>query len=435
MNHFILFLIGLLFFSSHSLNDLDKNMRIISIPEYKDQLKGFWLGQCIANMTGLVTEMDKIGNIGEIKTGKFYTSNDWGKLDEPNIFSPNQISEYSETIDFVFEQDGVWPADDDTDIEYMYQDLLLKNKTSFLTPTQIRSGWIKHIKIEEENFLWVSNQKAFDLMKEGVLPPETSDPNLNEHYEMIDAQLTTEIFGFLAPSRPDIALKMAELPILTTARYDAKWISQFYVSMYSLATTIDTKKDIKYNILTIADKSRYLLPETSYSSKMYDYVKGQYLEGKSWEEARDNVYERYQVESKDGYNITSKKLYCNGCFAAGINFAASLISLFWGEGHLKRTIKIGTLTGWYSDNPTSTWGGLIGFIIGKKGVEKEFNRKFSEKYFIHRTRQNFDYEVDDFDNMANNAIKIITNMVKNEINGRFDQENQLWYIPQVDQIK
>ena len=434
MNHFILFLIGLLFFSSHSLNDLDKNMRVISIPEYKDQLKGFWLGQCIANMTGLVTEMDKIGNIGEIKTGKFYTSNDWGKLDEPNIFSPNQISEYSETIDFVFEQDGVWPADDDTDIEYMYQDLLLKNKTSFLTPTQIRSGWMKHIKIEEENFLWVSNQKAFDLMKEGVLPPETSDPNLNEHYEMIDAQLTTEIFGFLAPSRPDIALKMAELPILTTARYDAKWISQFYVSMYSLATTIDTKKDIKYNILTIADKSRYLLPDTSYSSKMYDYVKGQYLEGKSWEEARDNVYERYQVESKDGYNITSKKLYCNGCFAAGINFAASLISLFWGEGNLKRTIKIGTLTGWDSDNPTSTWGGLIGFILGKKGVEKEFNRKFSEKYFIHRTRQNFDYEVDDFDNMANNAIKIITNMVKNEINGKFDQENQLWYIPQVDQI-
>jgi len=435
MNHFTLFLIGLLFFSSHSLNDLDKNMSVISIQKYKDQLKGFWLGQCIANMTGLVTEMDKIGNIGEIKTGKFYTSNDWGKLDEPNIFSPNQISEYSETIDFVFEQDGVWPADDDTDIEYMYQDLLLKNKTSFLTPTQIRSGWMKHIKIEEENFLWVSNQKAFDLMKEGVLPPETSDPNLNEHYEMIDAQLTTEIFGFLAPSRPDIALKMAELPILTTARYDAKWISQFYVSMYSLATTIDTKKDIKYNILTIADKSRYLLPNTSYSSKMYDYVKGQYLEGKSWEEARDNVYERYQVESKDGYNITSKKLYCNGCFAAGINFAASLISLFWGEGNLKRTIKIGTLTGWDSDNPTSTWGGLIGFIIGKKGVEKEFNRKFSEKYFIHRTRQNFDYEVDDFDNMANNAIKIITNMVKNEINGKFDQENQLWYIPQVDQIK
>ena len=49
----------------------------ISRDTYKDQLHGFWLGQCIANWTGLVTEMDKIGNIGDIKTGDFYTREDW----------------------------------------------------------------------------------------------------------------------------------------------------------------------------------------------------------------------------------------------------------------------------------------------------------------------------------------------------------------------
>ena len=57
----------------------------ISRDKYKDQLYGFWLGQCIANWTGLVTEMDKIGNIGEIKTGKFYTRSDWGKPDQPSM--------------------------------------------------------------------------------------------------------------------------------------------------------------------------------------------------------------------------------------------------------------------------------------------------------------------------------------------------------------
>ena len=41
---------------------------IVSRNDYFDKLKGFWLAQCIANWTGLVTEMDKIGNIGEIKT-------------------------------------------------------------------------------------------------------------------------------------------------------------------------------------------------------------------------------------------------------------------------------------------------------------------------------------------------------------------------------
>ncbi len=46
-------------------------------------------------------------------------------------------------------------------------------------------------------------------MKEGLVPPATGDPANNPDYEMIDAQLTTEIFGLFAPARPDIALKMA----------------------------------------------------------------------------------------------------------------------------------------------------------------------------------------------------------------------------------
>ena len=425
------FFLLLMFFpiSCHKVDETSENTITISVDEYRDKLKGFWLGQCIANMTGLVTEMDKIGNIGEIKTGKFYTSEDWGKLDQPSIFSPNKSSELSRTIDFVFEQDGMWPADDDTDIEYMYQELLLNYKTSFLSPDQIRDGWINHIKQKEENFLWVSNQKAFDLMNEGYVPPKTSDPKLNEYYDMIDAQLTTEIFGILSPGRPDIALKMAELPILTTARYNAKWISDFYVSMYSLSTTLNLNQDIRENIFSIADISSKLLPDSSYASKMYKFVKLEYENGRSWEEARDNIYVRYQVNSEDGYDITSKNLYCNGCFSAGINFAASLISLFWGGGDIKETIKIGTLAGWDSDNPTSTWGGMLGFIIGKKAVEREFGRSFSDKYFIHRTRQNFNKGIDDFESMAEKGIKVISRLIEKELGGDYDNDNQLWHIP------
>ena len=429
MKYYILSFLSIFLISCQIKINNKKNENVISIIQYKEKLKGFWLGQCIANMTGLVTEMDKIGNIGEIKTGKFYTSDDWGKLDQPSIFDPSKPSQLSKNIDFVFEQNGVWPADDDTDIEYMYQELLFTNKTAFLTSSQIKNGWQKHIKLEEENFLWVSNQRAFDLMNEGILPPETSNPKLNEHYDMIDAQLTTEIFGLLSPSRPDIALKMANLPVLTTARDNAKWISDFYISMHSLAYNIDFSKDIKNEIFSLAENSRYLLPDSSYSSKMYDFVKKQYDSGVSWEEARDKIYERYQVNEEDGYDITSRNLYCNGCFAAGINFAASLISLFWGEGDLKKTIKIGTLMGWDSDNPTSTWGGLIGFILGKEGIEEEFGKKFSNEYFIHRTRQNFEKSIDNFDNMADKGIRIISRLVINELGGSYDIDNQLWYIP------
>ncbi len=289
----------------------------------------------------LVTEMDKIGNIGEITTGDFYTRENWGQPDQPSIWGEGVPSDLSPTIDFVFrDTTEIWGADDDTDIEYIYQHLLYTNKQSVLNGQQIQDGWLKHIKAEEENYLWVSNQKAFDLMKEGMVPPETSHPDNNPEYEMIDAQLTTEIFGFFAPARPDVALKMAHLPIRTTARENAAWISEFYVIMYSLASRVDESLTMKEKIFWMAGEARKRLPTDSYSSKMYDFVLGRYQEGIPWEQTRDEVYQRYQVDQEDGYDITSKNVSCNGCFAAGINYAASLVSLFYGEGDLKETIKI-----------------------------------------------------------------------------------------------
>ena len=404
------------------------NEIIISRAQYLNKLKGFWLAQCIANWTGLVTENDKIGNIGESKTGDFYTRDDWGKKNKLNL-RKNNVDQY---IDFVFEgKDGMWGADDDTDIEYMYQHLVYTNKTSKLSGQQIRDGWLKHIKHEEQNYLWVSNQRALDLMINGIVPPETSNPKKNPDFDMIDAQLTTEIFGFYSPGRPDFAVEMAELPIQTTARFNAEWISKFYVSMYSLAANSDPNLSIKENLLIIAEKSRDQLPNDSYASKMYDFVKKQYNDGLPWETIRDNIYVRYQVEEKDGYNITSRNLKCNGCFAAGINFAASLVSLFAGEGDLKETIKLGSLMGWDSDNPTATWGGLIGFMIGRDGVEKAFNRTFSEKYNIHRTRQNFPNGVDNFSNMAKLGIYITDRVIQDEIGGGIDLNKNIWYIPKL----
>ena len=405
--------------------------RTINREDYYNKLQGFWLGTCIANWTGLVTEMDKIGNIGDVKTGDFYTRNDWGKQDQPSIWGEGIPSDLSPVIDFVFaDVDSVWGADDDTDIEYIYQELLLKYQTSVLTGERIREGWLEHIRHEEENYLWVSNQKAFDLMEEGLVPPATGDPKNNQEYEMIDAQLTTEIFGLFAPARPDIAVKLAELPIQNTARENSEWISEFYVSMFSLASAVDKTLPMKEQLFWMAEQSKDRFPETSYSYKMYDYVKSKYNEGIPWEQARDLVYTRYQVNQADGYDMTSRGLYCNACFAAGINFAASLVSLFYGEGDLVETVKIGTLCGWDADNPTATWGGLIGFMIGKEGVEKAFGRKFSNRFDIQRTRVGFEeIGIDTFENMALKGIWIIDRVVQEEMNGGVDLRNNEWYIP------
>lgn len=418
----------------------------ISRAEYRDALYGFWLGQCIANWTGLVTEMDKIGDIGEIKTGPFYTRDDWGKPDQPSIWGQGVPSDLSATIDFVLVgPEGVWGSDDDTDIEYIYQHLLKDSASVILTPEQIRDGWFSHIYSDKEptpfgldpdgnyeNFLWVANQKAFDLMKEGVLPPHTGSQQLNNHYNMIDAQLTTEIFGFFAPTRPDAALKMGDLPVRTVADKEAADIARFYIIMYSLAATVDKSNPLKNQIFQMAEQARTYLPEGQYPAAMYDFVKQNYLAETPWEKTRDALYVRYQQEQQDGYDITSQNLYCNGCFAAGINFAASLVSLFYGEGDLKETIKIGALTGWDSDNPTATWGGLLGFIYGKKNIETAFEQTFSNRFNIHRTRKGFPNNgMDTFESMADTGVAVVDKVVVQLLNGTLDTKNDRWLIPHI----
>ncbi len=416
----------------------------VSREQYIDQFQGFWLGQSIGNWTGLVTEMVKVGNIGEFKTGDFYTREDWGRPAEPAIWYEEPV-DFSDTIDFVFvDKDGIWGADDDTDIEYMYQYLLYTNETSVLTPERIRDGWLHHIYSQKEktpfgidpdgnyeNFLWVSNQRAYNLMEEkGMLPPDTGRPENNEHFDMIDAQLTTEIFGLYAPGRPDVALRMAYLPIRTTASENAAWIAEFYVIMHALAPLRADELSMDDRVKWMASEARKHLPNDSYAAAMYDFVLSRYQARVPWEQARDEIYVRYQVDQQDGYDLTSRNLYCNGCFAAGINYAASLVSLFWGEGDIKETIKIATLAGWDSDNPAATWGGLLGFMIGKSGVEAAFGRTFSNRFNIHRTRRNFPNDgLDTFENMARVGVFVVDRVVQEEMGGGVDLNENLWYIP------
>jgi hypothetical protein len=426
--------------------------------QYAEKLEGFWLGECIANWTGLITELDKDG----VTQKNFYTDESWGGPDAPTIYGKK--SEHA-TIDFVLDDpSGVWRSDDDTDIEYMYWFAADELATARLSGTQIRAAWLEHIyketevtpwgvadkfslplpqqndgKTYYENKLWVSDETAFHLMQ-GVSeadlaiaplePPATSAPEANSNFSMIDAQLTTESFGFWAPTRPDLALELARLPIQTVARTDAQAAAEFYVVMYSLAAGVDPKATPKEQVLSLAEQARKRLAAGTYPASMYDAIAELYRAhpvSADWEATRDAVYQRFQLAHEAGYQFRQP-------FDSGINFASSLISLFYGEGDLKRTIQIGTLCGWDSDNPTATWGGLLGFLHGKSGIEAAFGRTFSGQYNIHATRKGFPNQgIDTFAAMAQRGLRIVDRVVTSELHGSVDAARDVWVVPAADQ--
>ena len=381
------------------------NYLVLSRADYQDRLRAFWLSQSIANWTGLQTE-------GRRTQIPYYTDEDWDKFG------------------FILNQSPWWSADDDTDIEYIYQHALETYETEILTPEQIRDQWLEHI---NGDYIWVSNESAYYLMRdEGLLPPETSLPENNPNWEQIDAQLTTEIFGLFAPGRPDIALQMGELPVRVTAFGDAVLAAKFYIIMHSLApyaivNITDTNGDgdpYEEQILWLATQARAQTPDESYIAGMYDWVLNEYRNNPdkdNWEATRDAFYTVYIEGGADGYQYTN-------WYDAGSNFGFSMISLMYGEGDLPRTVQIGTLAGMDSDNPTATWGGLLGFLYGYEGVQKAYDYYDStDGYWIGRTRVNFDPGLDNFTSMAARGVEIIDRVVVELMDGKIEGDN--WIIP------
>lgn len=149
--------------------------RILTAEIYFDKLHGAWQATMVANHTGLVHE------------GLY--------LDAPSDET---------TIDLVLLDE--WSTDDDTSVEWVDLHIL---ETHGLEPTylQIRDEWVDHL----NNDIWVSALKARQLMEAGIVPPDTSRPDLNpEGVWSIGAQLQTELFGLIAPGLPDEATRRAK---------------------------------------------------------------------------------------------------------------------------------------------------------------------------------------------------------------------------------
>ena len=336
-----------------------------------------WLAQSIANWTGLETEGQKIES-------PFLTDADWGGV-----------------VDFVFQDP--WRADDDTDVEYILLHLMTEYETTLLTPQQLADGWDTFFR--REDYVWISNLTSLRLIRRGALPPATgmgavnaaNDPREEMSYLMIDAQLTTELCGALAPGMPAYALRICDLPIRNTSASYATHAAQHFMLLYALAPVVDPALSEREKVIWLATEARKYIPDSSKTADIFDFVLGDFLRRcpqadaagcDDWEATRDLIGDRYQRHAA----LNGFKYY--DWYDSAVNYATGVMALLFGQGDLKRTIQIGTLSGWDSDNGTATMGGLLGLMNGYDWVVAQFpDRKLSDRYSIRRTRS---FELPDY---------------------------------------
>jgi hypothetical protein len=387
--------------------------RIVDRAGYVDRLRAMWLGECIANWTGLRTE-------GARQGPPFFTDADW------DTTPPG-----GQLITFVTNQDPWW-ADDDTDVEYVDLHLMSGQVGGgvLLSPATLAAGWLLHM---NPQYIWVSNRRAWDLMGRGVWPPATGMPAANELFAFIDAQLTTEFFGAICPGMPEEALRYADLPIRTVAFGHAVHASQFYCVLYSLATQVPTSLSGHDKAIWLVREARRWIPDTSKAADIADFVLADFLANpdmNDWERTRDRIYERYQRDA------TQHGFWYYAWTESSVNFACGVMCLLYGQCDFRRTVQIGTLSGWDSDNCTATMGGLLGLMLGYQGVRDAFpGMPISDRYWIGRTRLNLpdylpqDPQADDtLTLMAERMMPLVDRAVV-DAGGRVDTAASRWVLP------
>jgi hypothetical protein len=390
---------------------LAQGPRVVNEADYADRLRAMWLGECIANWTGLQTE-------GHRPAAPFLTDADW------------QQYWFGVPLDFRLDFNP-WRADDDTDIEYIYLHLMSSLGHARLTPNEIAAGWTDHI----NRFIWVSNAFARDLIGRGVVPPSTSLASSNVNRLMIDAQLTTEFFGALAPGMPERALDLADLPIRTTASGYALHASQFYMVLYSLALQVPQTLSAREKAIWLFQHARAFIPDTSKSADIADFVYADFIanpDSYNWERTRDLVAQRYQS------NAAANGFRYRAWYESSVNFAGGCIALLYGECDYRKSVRIGTLSGWDSDNCTATLGGMVGLMLGYQELTAQFpGVTFSDRFDIYRTRDNLpDYlpadaaAQDTLTLMAQRMIPIARQVVI-DAGGVVDSAGGRWLLPPV----
>ncbi|AQQ72227.1 ADP-ribosylglycohydrolase [Limihaloglobus sulfuriphilus] len=296
-----------------------------------DRIEGMWLGQIVANMAGRATE------------GKYSGS------------YPNP----AESVPWVLKgPEESWPADDDTDIEYIALDTL---ETCGINPSagQLASQWLDHI---TSSGIYISNRQAWYLMGDGFLPPETGSRNYNMHWYSIDCQITNEIIGAINPGLAQHAIETTRKFALMSNEGFPVHAAQFYSCMYSNAY-------FQSDIRTLIDEALEIIPHTSRSYQVVQDVLTWYdedmLDGTpDWRSLRQKLYDYY------GSGPYAMGRYYNW-IESTVNLGATVMSLLYGGGDYKETVQIGILAGWDCDCNPATAGGIIGIINGRSGLPQD----------------------------------------------------------------
>ncbi len=298
--------------------------------QWRDRLLGGWAGQMIGVSYGAPWEFKSLGKIIE--------------TDLPP-YNPDSVAG-------AFEQDDLY-------LEAAFLERLDRYGLH-LTPDRAAEAWA-----ETDFRVWHGNRAARANLDKGIRPPLTGSPVCNPHWQDIDFQIESDLFGLIHPGCPEAARDVASRFGVVVASGDGLYGGLYVAGLYALAYVEPDRVRLVERAL------EGIPPESDYARAIRD-VLGTYREDPGdWRRAWRMLQERW-----DGRDVCRSGRGKPFNISATINGAYATIGLLYGGGDFWKTAEIAVRCGQDADCNASTACGVLGVMKGFSGLPREATAPF-----------------------------------------------------------
>jgi hypothetical protein len=342
-----------LLFSSKAAAQPTQQFRRLPVKEYRDKMRGGWIGQMVGVAWGAPTEQhyNRIIPAGEMP-----------------LFRDTLVND-------AFNQDDL----------YVEMTFLRSMEEHGLNVSARQAG----IDFANSRYpLWVANEAGRYNLRRGIAPPDSSHPAFNKVASAIDYQIEADYSGLIAPGMPQVAVRLGENFGRLMNYGDGTYAGQFIGGMYAEAFfEKDMTRVVEAGLACIPEQSRY-------AEMIRDLLKWHREHPNRWEKTWDLSNTKYR--SRD---------YHDCVLDAKLEGAFVVLGLLYGQGDPDKTIILACRCGSDSDCNPSSAAGVLGTSLGASKLPGRYAEKLDKRRIFSHTAYNFPELVDVCEKLARQAVE------------------------------
>jgi hypothetical protein len=346
-------------------------VRRLSVTEYRDKMKGGWIGQIAGVSWGAPTE--------------FRWKDQIIPADKMPQWKPSLIND-------AFGQDDLY-------VEMTF----LRSLEQYGLDVPIRQAGIDFANSGYP--LWCANAAGRNNLRNGIAPPDSGHPRFNQCPNDIDYQIEADYSGLIAPGLPQAAIDLGEKFGRLMNYGDGMYAGQFIGALYAEAF-------FESDPVKIVEKALQAIPaQSQYAEMVRDLVAWFKADPNHWEAAWRKCQAKYR--ENPAYQKAS-----NGGIDCKINGAYVLLGLLFGQRDLDQTIIISCRSGMDSDCNPSSSAGVLFTTLGFSKLPARFNTGLNEEKEFSHTAYNFPRLLDVCEKLARQVLARYGGSVEKDATGQ-----------------